>query len=104
MVSDSPTAMLTVAGSGLTCLPVTVMSIRRTTDVGGGGLVGDAVAASVAAPVVAAGSVVGATTGVSVCEQDVRTTAAVKERATVSGLRSLAIVVTVRSLGSVLTR
>jgi hypothetical protein len=35
MVSDSPTARLTVAGGGVTCLPLTTISIRLPADVEG---------------------------------------------------------------------
>ena len=88
----------------MTCLPVTVMSIRLVADVDGEGLVVDGeglVVAVVAAPVVAVKPVVGATTGLSVCEQDARTKAALRATARVSGAGSRVIFVTVRSLGRV---
>jgi hypothetical protein len=97
--------MVIIAGFGVTCLPVTVMSIRLLADVAGAGLVGEVVTALVAVPVavLVAAPVVGATTGLSVGEQDARTTAALRALARVRGPRRPVIFVTMRSLGRVLT-
>jgi hypothetical protein len=87
---------------------MTVMSIRLLADVEGAGLVGEVVVALVAVPaavlvaVLVAAPAVGATTGLSVCEQDARTTAAVMATTRVRGPRGPVIFVTMRSLGRVL--
>jgi hypothetical protein len=110
MVSDSPTLMLTTAGVGVTCLPLTVMSIRRPAVVEGEGIpswrvVDDVMegetdgvmdeAAEGAVDKSADGAVEEA--GL-VVEQDASATAAVSETTPVRGFCRWVNLVTVRSL------
>lgn len=89
MVSNSPAAMVTSAGAGLTCFPLTVMSILLVAGAEDVGLVTDD---DDVADVADVGGVEGADVGADearpVWEQDASTSVAVRQNAGVRHLRS----------------